>query len=194
MKGTTSSNEESRKKDAELIRRVGERDEKAFAELYDRFCRGLFAVAFRMVSDAKDAEDILQESFQQIWNRASTYNPALSSAFSWAVMIVWHKAVDRLRVRHRFDRTANRAAELHHFADSDATSSNLPSILERRHEVRLALEKLPKDQQEALELAFFGGLTHQEISKRLEEPLGTVKARVRRGLIRLRGLLKEEES
>jgi RNA polymerase sigma-70 factor (ECF subfamily) len=184
-----SLDELQRAEEVALIQRVGARDEKAFAELYDRFSPRLYGLALRMVRNAKDAEDVLQESFRQIWKRAETYDSNLSSAFSWAMMIVWHKSMDRLRSRHRVERIADSAAAFHHFAEADETSALQPLVTERRLEVRQALAKIPDDQREALSLAFFSGLTHQQISEHLGVPLGTIKARIRRGLQRLHDLL-----
>jgi len=193
VNATPSSDEDLRRReDAALLRRVGHKDEQAFAELYDRFSAGLYSVALRILNDPKDAEDVIQESFQKIWNRAATFDPDLGSGFSWAAMIVWHKAVDRLRVRRRLTQTTDKTVEFQHFAEMDDTSANLPSVLERRGEVRKALASIPDDQQTALNLAFFGGLTHHEIAAQLREPLGTIKARIRRGLLRLREMLKED--
>jgi RNA polymerase sigma-70 factor (ECF subfamily) len=187
-----SSEDLQRREDISLLLRVGQRDERAFGELYDRFAPGLYSVALRMLNDPRDAEEVMQETFQQIWNRASTYDPLLSSGFSWANMILWRKAVDRLRARGRSERATDRAMELCPFPDVDETSAALPFVTERRNEVRSALAKIPDEQKEAVFLAFFGGLTQLQIAAKLGEPLGTVKARIRRGLLRLRDLLKEK--
>jgi RNA polymerase sigma-70 factor (ECF subfamily) len=190
--GNLSAEELQRREDISLLQRVAQRDEAALAELYDRFSRGLYSVALRMLGDQRDAEEVMHETFQQIWNRASTYDSSLSSGFSWATMILWHKAIDRLRARGRSNRAADRATDLNFFPDIDVTSAALPFVLERRNEVRAALAKIPDDQKEAVLLAFFGGLTQQQIAEQLGEPLGTIKARIRRGLLRLRDLLKEK--
>jgi RNA polymerase sigma-70 factor (ECF subfamily) len=190
--GNLSAEESQRREDVSLLRRVAQRDEEALGELYDRFSRGLYSVALRMLKDQRDAEEVMQETFQQIWNRASTYDSTLSSGFSWATMILWHRAIDRLRARGRAERAAERATDLHFFPDTDETSAALPLVMERRGEIRNALAKIPDDQKEAVHLAFFGGLTQQQIAEQLGEPLGTIKARIRRGLLRLRDLLKEK--
>jgi RNA polymerase sigma-70 factor (ECF subfamily) len=186
-----SAEELQRREDISLLRRVGQREENALAELYDRFSPGLYSVARRMLNDQRDAEEVVQETFQQIWSHAATYDPALSGAFSWATMILWRKAIDRLRARGRTARAADRAADLHCFPGIDETSAALPLVAERRNEILGALAKIPDDQKEAVSLAFFGGLTQQQIAEQLGEPLGTIKARIRRGLLRLRDLLKE---
>ena len=192
VKISSPAEELQRTQDIALIQRVGRRDEPAFAELYERFSPRLYGLALRLVNNAKDAEDILQESFRQIWNRAGTYDPKLSSGSSWAMMIVWHKAMDRLRTRHRVERITDSAAAYSHFAETDETSCLQPLVTERRQEVHQALAQIKDDQREALNLAFFSGLTHQQISEQLQVPLGTIKARIRRGLLRLHELLERD--
>jgi RNA polymerase sigma-70 factor (ECF subfamily) len=183
--------ESDRQLEAQLLTRVAKGDEGAFAQLYDRMSPGLYAMALGMMRDPTEAEDVLQEACNQIWHKAATYEQARSSAFTWATMILRHKAIDRLRVRKRLARTADRAVELNHFAEIDDASATLPFQNERRQQVRQALEQIPDDQKQAISLAFFTELTHEEIAAKLSEPLGTVKARIRRGLLRLRDFLKE---
>jgi RNA polymerase sigma-70 factor (ECF subfamily) len=106
-------------------------------------------------------------------------------------MIVRNKAIDRLRVRQRSERLRERAEESL-VQQTDESSAEEPALRERSAIVRSALQQIPQEQREALELAFFGGLTHEEIAERLTTPLGTIKARIRRGLLRLRDFLHEE--
>lgn len=184
-----------RKLDADLLQRTAAGDEAAFAQLYDRFSPGLYSLVFKMVRDEREAEDVLQDGFSHIWRRASTYDPARSSAFTWAVMVLRNKAIDRLRVRQRLERTVEKVtAEFRHFPDADEAAALEPLMREQRALVRSALTQISNEQREAVELAFFGGLTHEEIAEKLGTPLGTIKARIRRGLFRLRDVLKEEES
>ncbi len=179
--------------DADLLLRTAAGDEAAFGQLYDRFAPGLYSVVLRMVRDEREAEDILQDGFSHIWRRASTYDPARSGAFTWAVMVLRNKAIDRLRVRMRIERTLEKAtAEFRHFPDADDAAALEPQMREQRALVRKALTQIPDEQREAVQLAFFTGLTHEEIAGQLNAPLGTVKARIRRGLLRLRDFLKEE--
>lgn len=189
----TSAKEADRQLDAQLMARIATGDEVAFGALYDRFSPGLYSLVLRMVRDEKEAEDVLQEGFAHVWRRASTYDSARSSAFTWAVMIFRNKAIDRLRVRQRLERTMEKATvEFSHFLDADEVSAQ---EAERRDEgtlVRSALIQIPADQKQAVELAFFGGLTHEQIAEKLGAPLGTIKARIRRGLHKLRDFLKED--
>lgn len=184
--------ESDRKLEAELLGRIATGDEGAFTTLYDRFSPGLFPFVMRMVRDEKEAEDILQEGFSHIWRRASTYDAARSSAFTWTVMIFRNKAIDRLRVRQRVQRTVDRVTE--EFSGDENGSESTSLDVNRRDEgvrVRTALQQIPEEQKAAVELAFFRGLTHEEIAQRLDAPLGTIKARIRRGLLKLRDFLKE---
>jgi RNA polymerase sigma-70 factor (ECF subfamily) len=146
----------------------------------------------KMVRDEKEAQDILQEGFSHVWRRASTYDPARSSAFTWAVMIFRNKAIDRLRVRQRQQRTVDRVTEeFAHSVDGVEQTSAEVDVREESARVRSALGEIPGEQKAAIELAFFGGLTHEQIAEKLGTPLGTVKARIRRGLLKLRDCLKE---
>ena len=105
----TPTQESDRQIDAQLLARIAAGDEVAFGALYDRFSSGLYAFVFKMTRDEKEAEDVLQEGFAHIWRRAVTYDPARSAPFTWAVMILRNKAIDRLRVRQRLDRTIEKA-------------------------------------------------------------------------------------
>jgi RNA polymerase sigma-70 factor (ECF subfamily) len=174
----------------DLLRRVAEGDEAAFAVLYERFSPVLYGVAFRMMNDAGEAEDVLQEGLNYIWRRANQFDPSRSSAFAWATMIVRNKAIDKLRIRLRGERLQERLNAFRDAATSQGDTSALePTFREERARVRSALAKLSDDHRQALELAFFSGLTHEEIANQLGAPLGTVKARIRRGLLRLRQVL-----
>ncbi len=188
----TPAKEADRQLDAQLLARIATGDEAALATLYDRFSPGLFSFVLRMMRDEMEAEDVLQEGFSHIWRRASTYDPVRSSPFTWAVMILRNKAIDRLRVRQRLERTVEKATvEFSHFPEADEASSGEAERRDERKLVRSALAQIPGEQKEAVELAFFGGLTHEEIAEKLGTPLGTIKARIRRGLLKLRDYLKE---
>lgn len=177
---------------AALLKRVAANDEHAFATLYERFAPALYGMAFRIMNDAGEAEEVLQEGFTYIWRRASSFDPSRSSAFAWAVMIVRNKAIDKLRVRQRTERLRERAISGTDFPSAtDVQSAHLPVLRERSELVHSALEQIAPDQRQALELAFFGGLTHAQIAEHLEAPLGTVKARIRRGLLKMRDFFHE---
>jgi RNA polymerase sigma-70 factor, ECF subfamily len=178
-------------RDQEMIAQIGRRDQGAFSALYDRLSGPLYSLAFKMLGDASDAQDALQEVFVQIWSRASTYDPEKSSVFSWAVLLTRSRAIDRLRVRDRrlrvvVESTAeNKVAEATDASTVESAADTANKKDEAAH-VRSLLNNLPEDQRQAIELAFFGHRTHHEIAAQLGQPLGTVKARIRRGLLKLR--------
>jgi RNA polymerase sigma-70 factor (ECF subfamily) len=168
-------------------------EEAAFAEFYDRFAPGLFSVIYAILRDQKEAEDVLQDAFVQMWKRSASYDPARSKLFTWAVMISRHKAIDRLRSRQRQSKLSEEMANETKRNSLGATFERADfAILQQdeRERVRAALGQLNDSQREALDLAFFSGLTHTQIAEKLGTPLGTVKARIRRGLLALRDLLK----
>jgi RNA polymerase sigma-70 factor (ECF subfamily) len=190
-KPTSPADSERREIEA-LIKRMSAGDQSALAAFYDRFSPTLFGLALRMLKDETGSEDVLQEAFVCMWNKAATYNPELNGPFSWAVMIVRNKAIDRLRSRYRVEKIVELAtAEFSHTLDFDARSAEEPFFREQRELVRAALAKLPEEQRQAINLAFFGGLTHEEIAAHLKTPAGTIKSRIRRGLLKLRDLMAE---
>jgi RNA polymerase sigma-70 factor (ECF subfamily) len=186
--------ERSPSADAAVVQRMATGDQAALAELYDRFSRPLYAMAVRILGDASEAEDVLHDAFITLWEKAGTFAPSRGTAFSWAIALTRNRAIDRLRQRRRRAEILRDSApedfDLHtRTADPGADSRAL--LGDQAQVVRAAVATLPSDQQRALELAFFSGLTQQEIALRLQEPLGTVKARIRRGLLKLRDLLAQ---
>lgn len=178
--------------DATLVRQMTTGDEDAFATFYDRFAPGLFSMIYAILHDQKESEDVLQESFVQMWKRTATYDAARSSLFTWAVMIARHKAIDRLRSRQRQARLSEAVAtesDIHSVSAPADRADNALARTDERGRVRAALSQLGDTQREAIDLAFFGGLTQTQIAERLGAPLGTVKARIRRGLLALREVL-----
>ena len=196
-------NEESPRQndDRRLIEAVVQGQRDAFALLYDRLSGPLYAMCLRMTGDPAEAEDILQETCLTIWRRAPSYDAAQSSVFSWAVHLTRCKTIDHLRARGRRlrvmvpeegpgdgDGMEKRAAET--LAAQGPGAADAADLRERAGQVRRVLGELPADQCQAIEMAFFSDLTHHEISARLGQPLGTIKARIRRGLLKLRDELK----
>lgn len=180
--------------DVDLMRRVAEGDEAAFSKLYDRFSAPLYSLVRQMTNNDTEAEDALSEGFTQIWRRAATYDPDRSAAFTWAVMLVRNKTIDRLRVRQRVAKVRDGvAAQLSPEDDVDSQSMLAPHLREQARRVREAVSQLPEEQRTPLEMNFFDGMTHDEIAERLDTPLGTVKARIRRGMQKLRSLWKEDQ-
>ena len=178
--------------DAELARQMNGGSEAAFTTFYDRLAPTLFSMIHAILHDQKESEDVLQEAFVQMWKRVGSYDPQRSSLFTWAVMIARHKAIDRLRARQRqFRLTEAVANETGHDTalPPTARADNALAQSDEREQIRAALSQLGDAQREAIDLAFFGGLTQTEISEKLGAPLGTVKARIRRGLLALRDML-----
>lgn len=183
--------ETSKPSDAELLRRIASRDHAALGELYDRVSGVLFATAIHIVGDRREAEEVLQDVFLQVWNKAGTFDAGLGSAFNWTIGITRNRCIDYLRSRQRRARLLDEVmgeagGESHAAAVAGASLS-----AEELAVVRSAVKSLPLDQNEAIAMAFFGGMTHQEIANALEEPLGTVKARIRRGMLKLKESLGE---
>jgi RNA polymerase sigma-70 factor (ECF subfamily) len=143
----------------------------------------------KMLGDPAEAQDALQEVFLQIWSRAGTYDPEQSSVFSWTVLLTRSRVIDRLRARGRRSRVVVASTEDAPTAADASTVESAADTAEKNDEaarVRYVLNNLPSEQREAIELAFFEHLSHHEIAARLGQPLGTVKARIRRGLLKLR--------
>jgi RNA polymerase sigma-70 factor (ECF subfamily) len=178
-------------RDIELLRRIGDGDLKAFASFYDQYSGLLFSIAVKVLNDAKEAEDVLQEVFMQIWHKADAYNPLLGKPASWAVTLTRNKAIDCIRASQRRSKLMEQAT-----VEANVSPDLSPSANEKLHgkenaeRIRSVVAALPPDQRRAIELAFFTGLTQDEISKTLQEPLGTIKARIRRGMLQLREKLE----
>ena len=179
--------------DVEILARVRGGDMAAFAEFYDRHATLLFSVALRILGDAHEAEDILQEAAVALWERAPLYDPACGKPLSWAVALTRNKAIDRLRATRRKAALHDAAAgEAGFGADTEPAAPQATMTSETAGFVRTALGTLPAEQRRAIELAFFGGLTQAEIAAQLGLPLGTVKARIRRGMLALRDVLEDK--
>ncbi len=172
--------------DEELLRRIAAGQQEAVGGFYDRHAGTLLAVAIRVLGDRAAAEDVVQEVFVQIWQRAADFDRSLGRPLGWAVVMTRNRAIDRLRARIRGDRLAEQAA-------ADPTPDDgqpPPGDNDRGAHVRGVLAELPAEQRSVIELAFFGGLTQTEIAERLGEPLGTIKARIRRGMLRMQEKLR----
>lgn len=183
--------EVSLESDEAILGRVGRGDEAAFSDLYDRFSGRLFGLIRQMIGDEKEAEDVLQEGFVYLWQHAAQYDRTKSKAFTWAVMIFRNKAIDRLRARGRRERLDERAAtELPLLSGTAPGADEAAESSDRSQIVRRALLSLPDEQRRLIEFAFLKGLTHHSIAESLGIPLGTVKTSIRRGLLKLRDLLK----
>lgn len=181
--------------DARLMRLVAAGDRKAFADLYDRFSGPLYGAVLRILRDSAEAQDVVHDTFVAIWDKAATFETTRGSAFSWAITLARNRAIDRVRMRkRRADLLAESTPADLGYSDAGTSGSGGDSAAtsDDASAVRAAVATLPPEQKRALELAFFSGLTQEEIARKLSEPLGTVKARIRRGLIKLRDSLARQ--
>jgi RNA polymerase sigma-70 factor (ECF subfamily) len=184
--------DERQEVDAQLVRRIAQGDKTAMAELYDRFSRPLYATALRVVSDPSEAQDIVHDVFITMWEKAATFQTTRGSAFAWALTLTRNRAIDRVRMRRRRSELLSAAAPAdlgYDEASTGAATTDSAAQGDDARAIRAAVATLPPDQKRALELAFFSGLTQQQIAEKLSEPLGTVKARIRRALLKLRDSL-----
>jgi len=176
--------------DEELIARICWREETALGEIYARYCRLVYSVALRIVGDREIAEEVTQDVFQAVWLSAGSFQPNASFS-AWLIGIARHRAIDATRSRRFRARAREDILDDVRAVDAGAAESPADQLMLRAL-VRGALAELPAAQRQAIELAYYGGLTHAEIAARLGEPVGTVKSRMRMGLMRLRELLKGE--
>jgi RNA polymerase sigma-70 factor (ECF subfamily) len=180
--------------DASLLKQIARAQMDAFGELYDRYNRLVFSVAYAILGDRTIAEEVTLDVFVRVWQRAQTYQPERGKVSTWLVAIARHQAIDVLR----WKKSQPQAASL----DWDVASPHDKVVLhnpeeraelaQQRERVRAALAQLPDEQRQVLALAYFRGYTHSQIAEALGEPLGTVKTRIRLGMQKLRELLKED--
>ncbi len=182
--------EQAQISDIDLLHAVARRDELALAALYDRYRLILFGLLVRILNSREEAEDVLQEVFLQVWRRAVDFDEQRGRPFTWLVTLTRSRAIDRLRVLASRQRLADSAAKDATDEVSDAVADTLHA--EQREIVGRALASLPEEQRRTLKLAYFEGLTQSEIAAHLGTPLGTVKTRMRAGMIKLRELLGEQ--
>lgn len=175
--------------DGELLARVVSGDDLALGTLYDRYSRLALGLAYRMLGDRGQAEDVVQEAFLSVWRRAATFDSRRGSARGWLMSIVHNAAIDRRRGRFRRQQDEVDIDDHAWRLTSDDVWNDVSRRLDRE-QVRRALAAIPAEQRQTLELAYFGGLTQAEIAERTGEPLGTVKSRARLGLRRLEALLR----
>ena len=174
--------------DVELLKAIAARDEAALAQLYDGYRVILFGLLMRILNNREEAEDVLQEVFLQVWRRAADFDETRGRPFTWLVTLARSRGIDRLRTLAARERVAVAGARDESEVVSDAASDAFRS--EQREVVNTALAQLPDEQRQLLLLAYFDGLSQSEIAARVGAPLGTVKTRMRTGMMKLRELLK----
>lgn len=175
--------------DASIVRRIADGDESALATLYDRWSQPVYSLVAHLLRDADGAEDVVEETFWQVWQRASSYDASRGTVRTWVLTIGRSRALDRMRSRRRNREDGTTTADLAILRDQTSDPSQDAEGAERRQLVYAALSELPDDQRLALELAYFRGLSQSEIAQFLGEPLGTIKTRMRLGMQKLRDRL-----
>jgi RNA polymerase sigma-70 factor, ECF subfamily len=176
-----------RAEDAALLARVVDRDERAVEELYARYSGPLYSLAYQVTREERFAQDVVQEVFIAVWRDAARFDPAKGSVGPWLFSVARHKAIDLVR---REANVRKRTADVDLSFEPATDDVDHEAWLNlRRDRVRDALAELTDAQRQALELAFFSGLTHVEVAERLAIPLGTAKTRIRSALLRLRDVL-----
>lgn len=178
------------------MQRIAARDSRSLEVLYDRYSRIVFSFALRIVGDRPAAEEILQEVFFRVWQQAPTFNDRRGSLVTWLLSITHNLAIDMVRRRRRRPVAAEDEDPLATMATLPDTGESVEDevwLSNLRDQVNEALQQLPGSQREAIELAYFHGLTQREIADRLDQPLGTVKTRMRLGLKKLRSILEAQE-
>jgi RNA polymerase sigma-70 factor (ECF subfamily) len=178
--------------DLDLLDRIRHGDSAALDALYKRYSSPVYSLVWKILQSPEEAEDVALDVFWQVWRQADRYDPSRGAPPAWIFTVARSRAIDRLRARRRreartisFDDPATRLDPL----DEEAAPDDVVSYRQARDSVRKAMTGLSPVQREAVEIAFFRGLTHVEIAEKLGEPLGTVKTRIRQGLIRLRRAL-----
>jgi RNA polymerase sigma-70 factor, ECF subfamily len=177
--------EQSSPGDLELMRRIEKHDQAALALLYSRYAKPIYSLTFRILQNTVLAEEATQDTFLKVWRQAARWDSTRGQLSSWLLTVARHSAIDRLRQEKR-----QSAPNLTPLEDSMplASEGDAPDdpLLRDGQLLRALMHQLPPEQAQAIEMAFFGGLTHTELASRLNLPLGTVKARIRMGLQKLR--------
>ena len=185
----------TRLNDETLLRLITRSQEAALSELYDRYSRLVYSVALNTLGDSDRAEEVTQDVFERVWEKASTYSAEQGRVVNWLSSISRHRSIDFFR------QTRSHHEELQ-ITWQDAEEADLPDsqnvewevdLVQRQQRIRWAVAQLPAEQKQALGMAFFQGLSHPEIAAASGEPLGTIKTRIRLGMQKLRTLLQDEQ-
>jgi len=177
---------------AELVAEIAQGSQEALARLYDHTSPMLNGLLLRILERPEDAEEVMLDVYMKAWKYAGRYTDQRGSVSAWLMIMARNAAIDRIRQKRAQPKTlAFEPAVTPEPEAADASPEEQTAERERRRRVQKVLKELPPEQREVVELAFFGGLTHAELAERLREPLGTIKSRIRMGLIRLRGLIEE---
>ena len=174
----------------EIWTRIKEGDSAAFAELYDGFASAMFSLSLQILNDRWEAEEVIQDVFSYLWRKPDSYSPSKGKFSSWLLVITRNRSIDRYRSRKRrldrgqSDEVLNQKED---FSQTDGAEE--ATLNDERKQLRVAFRLLPPDQRQVLELSYFKGFNHKEISDKLDLSLGTVKSRIRLGVEKLRNSL-----
>jgi RNA polymerase sigma-70 factor (ECF subfamily) len=172
--------------DASLMRRLVAQDQTALSELYERYGRLVYSFSLRVLQNTTLAEEATQDTFLKVWNQPQSWNPDLGKLVSWLLTITRYTAIDRLRREKRVAPATTFSLDDRVFDMGERTEDTEPDWMDGEL-LRSLMQRLPPEQRELLELAYFQGMTHTELAEALQLPLGTVKTRLRIGLQRLKG-------
>jgi len=172
---------------AMLISKIAKGCESALKKLYDNTISQVYGLAYKIVNNKPDADEVAMDVFKQIWNKAADYQPGRGSPSAWLITVTRSRAIDKIRSDTK-RRTTNEAL-LNDSVDNSPLPDETSSVREKREFIEKALSKLSPQQRRSIELAYFKGLSQSEISKEMNEPLGTVKSWMRTGMMRLRDIL-----
>lgn len=180
----------AQQEDRALLEAVACRDQEAFEQLYERYHVMVYHLAYKILRNREEAEEVVSEVFWQVWREATRYNVQRGSATAWIVTLARSRAIDALRAQRGRAIPGNEAPTFSLPSGQGNEPEGVVNLVQRALFVRQALEGLSPEQRTALELSFFGGLSHAEIAERLAEPLGTVKTRIRSAMLKLRERLR----
>ena len=176
-----------------LITRVAAGDQLAMTSLYDTSSRVIYGLLLRILSEHALAEEVLLDVYMQVWRQAGSYDEVRGSPMAWMLTIARSRAIDRLRSGRQELLLRDPFERLEENARSEIDVEETAAIAEVQARVRDAVETLPAEQREVIELAYYGGFSHSEIALQLRQPLGTVKTRIRLGMMKLRDILQPQE-
>lgn len=185
---TETTKTEDRREEAELMTRVAARDEAAFAELSEKYSALIFSTAFKVLNHYEDTEDVMTEVLNTIWKKADTYHSKKGSLVTWICTTARNRAIDRVRSVQRRSALYDKFEEKVEGEAPEKQTTGREDLYraDARRVLQSAVVELSPEQREVIELAYFEGLTQKQIAERIDSPLGTVKARIRRGVERLR--------
>jgi RNA polymerase sigma-70 factor (ECF subfamily) len=189
-----STDDPAKRDDHELVRRMALKDGRAFEAFYDRYHRVTFTLVLRIVRVRQEAEDVLAEVFWQIWRQSPRYTASRGKPLAWLLTIARTRAIDSLRASHRRPQSDAGSDEIEGASDSRASHEDPSLRTGTRLAVSRCLELLTREQRVPLEMAYFEGMSHSEIAATLNQPLGTMKDRIRTGMMNLRKCLKPYEA